>query len=90
MSYLQNYLDLITERGNVELGASISKIAAEFSKDECFFIGDSGVDILTGKNAGMKTIGAAWGFCGEDVLKEAKADFIAETPKDILDFVLKQ
>ncbi len=33
MSYLQNYLNLITERGNIELGASISKIAAEFSND---------------------------------------------------------
>src|SRR5699024_12063908 len=29
---------------------------------ECLYIGDSDVDMHTGKNAGMKTIGVSWGF----------------------------
>ncbi|MCI5938520.1 MAG: HAD-IA family hydrolase [Bacilli bacterium] len=41
------------------------------------FIGDSDVDIETGKNAHMKTIGVLWGFRNEQYLKEADA-IIAE------------
>ena len=54
---------------------------------EAFMIGDSNVDIATGKNAGIKTIGCAWGFRGADELKAAGADFIAYSPADILSAV---
>ena len=63
------------------------EIAKGFEKENCYFIGDSGVDIKTGKNAGMKTIGVSWGFRGKDVLKEAGADYIVDTPREILDIV---
>ena len=65
-----------------------NEIAKGFSKKDCFFIGDSGVDIKTGKNAGMVTIGVSWGFRGADVLKEAGAEHIVDSPREILDIVL--
>ena len=51
--------------------------------EECVFIGDSDVDILTGKNANIKTIGVTWGFRKKEELVKHKADAIADIPKEI-------
>ncbi len=51
---------------------------------ECVYIGDSDVDVMTAHNAGLKAIGAAWGFRGRQELVEAGADFIADAPMQIL------
>ncbi len=53
------------------------------SKQDCVYIGDSDIDVMTAKNAGIRSIGAAWGFRGKDELVAAGADYIANTPKDI-------
>ncbi len=57
--------------------------------EETVFIGDTNVDINTGKNAGMKTIGAKWGFRTEKELSDAGADFIAGKPLDIAEIIFK-
>ena len=57
------------------------------AKDECVFIGDSNVDIETGINASMKTIGCDWGFRGEAELKAAGATKIAYKAHDIKEYV---
>lgn len=57
--------------------------------DKIFMIGDSNVDIQTAKNAGIFSIGCEWGFRGREELENAGADFIAETPSDIAEFILK-
>lgn len=57
------------------------------TKDECVFIGDSNVDIETGINASMKTIGCDWGFRGEAELKAAGATKIAYKAHDIKEYV---
>ena len=51
---------------------------------ECVFAGDTCVDIQTGKNAGMFTVGVTWGFRPVEELLENGADFIANRPEDIL------
>lgn len=48
------------------------------------YVGDSNVDIQTGHNAGLLAAGVAWGFRGRTELETAGADYIAETPEDIL------
>ncbi len=58
-----------------------------FSPDDCFMIGDTNIDIKTGKNAGMKTIGCLWGFRTLEELADAGADFIADKPEDIVKFI---
>ena len=58
------------------------------SPDEAIFIGDSDVDIATGKNAGLLTVGAVWGFRGAAELRAAGADFLAEAPSDLPRIVL--
>ena len=55
-----------------------------FDPDRCAMIGDSDVDIQTGRNAGMLTVGCAWGFRGAPSLEAAGADRIAFRPEDLL------
>ena len=47
-------------------------------------IGDSSVDIQTGKNAGMLTVGCSWGFRPRSSLEEAGADYIVDRPEELL------
>ncbi len=55
----------------------------DLKPEHCVYIGDSDVDVLTAKNAGIPSIGVAWGFRGEEELKAAGAGYIVHTPKEI-------
>ena len=55
-----------------------------FSASETAFIGDSDVDIVTGKNAGMYSVGVSWGYRPREVLAERGADAIADAPAELL------
>lgn len=57
--------------------------------EESFFIGDTYVDISTGKNAGIESIGVLWGFRDRTELKGAGADHIVAKASEILDIILK-
>lgn len=53
------------------------------SKEKAIYVGDSEVDCITAKNAGIPCIGVTWGFRDESVLVENGADYLADTPKDL-------
>ncbi len=57
--------------------------------EDCVFIGDTNVDIRTGKNAGMTTIGVLWGFRDREELESAGADYIVKHPSEILGVIEK-
>lgn len=59
------------------------------SPSECLFIGDTNVDIMTGINAGMTTVGVLWGFRERAELEEAGAEYIISQPSEILEIVEK-
>ncbi len=63
-------------------------IAEQFgvSSNETYFIGDSEVDVLTGKNAGMISVAVSWGFRERSVLEGATPDFIFDTRAELLNF----
>ena len=60
-------------------------IAAQMglTPDQILYVGDSDTDMQTGHNAGMDTVGCAWGFRGEEELRENGATYIAYTAEDI-------
>ncbi|GAA5236489.1 HAD-IA family hydrolase [Verticiella sediminum] len=52
--------------------------------DACIYVGDDLRDVLAGKAAGMPTVAAAWGYCGEDQpVTEWAADRIADDPQGV-------
>ncbi len=55
-------------------------------KEKAVYVGDSEVDCLTAKNAGITCIGVSWGFRDKSVLIENGADLIADTPEDIIEY----
>ena len=52
---------------------------------KCIFVGDSDVDIKTAINAKMRSIGVSWGYRNVDLLTETGADYIANTPAEIIE-----
>jgi len=57
------------------------------NSEEVLYIGDTNVDMKTAENAGLKKIGVSWGFRPVSELIEAKADYIVDTPSDILQII---
>jgi len=55
---------------------------------EVWFIGDSAIDVQTGREAGARTIGCAWGLRGREELRAARCDFLVEDPREIPPIVL--
>ncbi len=53
------------------------------NRDCTVFVGDSRIDVVAGKSAGIRTVGAAYGFRGRDELEEAGADIIIEQIGDL-------
>lgn len=64
-------------------------LASEWGVDpkDCWFVGDSDVDMQTGVNAGMHAVGVTWGFRTEDELREAGAEHIIHSPNELLERV---
>lgn len=65
------------------------KICDKFSisPDETLFIGDTNVDILTGKNAKMHTCGVLWGFRDKKEFLKNGAEFVVSNPMEIVSII---
>jgi HAD superfamily hydrolase (TIGR01549 family) len=59
----------------------------ELNSDEVLFIGDSHLDILAGKAAGVPTAAAKWGAVETEKLLQSNPDFVFETPKEFIQFI---
>lgn len=56
-------------------------------EEEVLYVGDSKTDMLTAKNANLRSIGVLWGFRDEKELLLSGADYIAKEPLDILKII---
>jgi phosphoglycolate phosphatase len=56
--------------------------------EDCVYIGDSDVDVLTARNAGVKMAGVSWGFRGRKELLDAGAPFVADTAEELTRYLL--
>lgn len=57
--------------------------------EECLHCGDSSVDMDTGKNAGITTIGVEWGFRTREELEEHDACYVIQKPSQLPQLVKK-
>jgi phosphoglycolate phosphatase len=64
------------------LGARTILQESEVVADETLMIGDSSVDVLTGRNAGLWTCGVTYGFAPHS-LEDVPPDVLIETPREL-------
>lgn len=55
----------------------------DLKPEEVIYCGDSDVDMITGHNAGVRTIGVCWGFRGRAELESCDPWLVVETPDEI-------
>lgn len=65
----------------------LALMAMKLDKKDCLFIGDSQVDIDTGYNAEIDSIGVTWGFRGYQELNDAGAVDIVDKPAQIMEII---
>lgn len=57
------------------------------TESEVLYIGDSLVDLQTGKNSRLTTVLCSWGFVDKEKLKEANPDYLIDSPEELLDII---
>lgn len=86
------FRDVRGERAGVPIKPdpqSALEIATSIGVDpaRCLFVGDSEIDIKTGINAGMTSVGVLWGFRARAVLEDAGARILLSHPIELLELL---
>jgi len=68
------------------LGARTILQETGVAADEALMIGDSAVDILTGRNAGLRACGVTYGFAPHS-LEDVPPDVLIESPRELVDLL---
>jgi len=56
----------------------------------CIFVGDSGIDMLTGLRSGMLPVGVLWGYQDREILISNGADTLVSDPLELLALFRKE
>lgn len=66
--------------------AAVFALMQEFEviSEDCLYVGDTEIDMQTGKNAGLDTVAALWGYRAREVLEVYSPKHLFEKPLDIL------
>lgn len=57
-------------------------------KEKSVYVGDSEVDCITAKNAGIPCVGVTWGFRDREVLTENGAEYIADSVRELTELLI--
>ena len=60
------------------------KAMKDIGVDSCIYVGDSEVDVITAKNAGVKCLSVTWGFRDQNCLTQAGGKYFCHEPKDLM------
>lgn len=68
---------------------TVFKALRELGSTTCrsVYVGDSEVDVKTAKNSGIVCVGVTWGFRGREVLEREGADYIIDSPEELLKII---
>lgn len=58
-------------------------------KNKTIYCGDSDVDVQTAKNSGLPCIGVSWGFRDKALLEKEGADYIVDSPNELISLLLE-
>ena len=69
--------------------AGVFYVAKKLGVDykECLYVGDSEVDVVTGKNAGVKTIAVTWGFRTKEELMIAGVQYMIDKAEKLQEYL---
>ena len=62
----------------------VYKAMAVLGAEKCIYVGDSEVDVLTAKNAGVPCLSVLWGFRNRQELTEAGAEAFCEQTEELI------
>lgn len=84
--YIQGQCDSLPRKPDPE---SINYVINQLGvpKHQCIYIGDSEIDIITGRGADIDTIGVSWGFRDRIVLEEVDASVIVDHPRELMECI---
>ena len=88
-TYGEGYFDYVTgQKPGGPVKPDITEVVAVMKKygvtpEECMYFGDTSTDMITGKRAGLFTVGVLWGFRGRDELVTNGADVLLEKPSEL-------
>ena len=68
--------------GALEIARHLGIPPADFA-----YLGDTGTDMTCAAAAGMRAFGVLWGFRGRDELVETGAEFLLESPLDLISYL---
>lgn len=57
------------------------------AKENAVYVGDSEVDMETAHNAGLTSVGVTWGFRDRSLLQAKGADYIIDSPEELLEIL---
>lgn len=85
-------VDFAAVRGQMEgvpvkpdpAGALLVAKELDIPPEDFLYLGDTDVDMLCARQAGMHPVGAAWGFRGAEELRQAGAERILQKPEELL------
>lgn len=69
-------------------GANAILKELDIDPKECFFIGDTKIDMITANEANLTPIGVLWGFREKKELLENGAKFLVKNPNELIKLVL--
>ncbi|MDF2572941.1 MAG: putative phosphatase [Sporomusa sp.] len=67
----------------------IEIVRARFKELPAFYVGDTKGDMIEGKAAGAITVGVTWGWHSSEKLREARADYIVQSPQELVSLFVK-
>lgn len=63
------------------------KTMAQIGVEKCIYVGDSEVDVLTAKNAGVRVLSVLWGFRDREELEKAGAEAFCESAHQLVETI---
>ena len=91
--YFDGLIDFsVGDRADIERKPSAEPVAFAMKAlgcDRAVFVGDSDVDVLTGKNAGLPCISVTWGFRDRNVLEACGSDCFADDAEELKAHILE-
>ncbi len=67
----------------------LQKAMATIGAENCIYVGDSEVDVITAKALGAKCLSVLWGFRDREVLERAGAEHFCENPETLAETIEK-